>query len=56
METLLKMADRRRQQAEKKGIADRYEPGTLVWIKTRPKSDKNKGLTKKLDRFMKDIK
>lgn len=42
------MADQRRQQAEKKGIADRYEPGTLVWIKTRPKSDKNKGLTKKL--------
>lgn len=42
------MADQRRQQAEKKGIADRYEPGILVWIKTRPKSDKNKGLTRKL--------
>lgn len=29
-DTLLKMADQRRQQAEKKGIVDRYEPGTLV--------------------------
>lgn len=27
---------------------DRYEPRTLVWIKTSPKSDKNKGLTRKL--------
>lgn len=47
-EMLKKRAEQRKRQTDKHGEADRYQPGTKVWVKLHRRSDANRRLTRKI--------
>lgn len=52
---LKQRAMQRKEQTKKYGIANRYEPGSKVWIKLHKKSEKIKKETKKFIYCIKDL-